>query len=296
MTQDNALENLREFCSPDVTYEDRMVTVAEGVALRVVTFSPSKDAGNPTVVLVAGWITQMTAWKTVLREMTREFRVIYVETREKISSQVRGDVEYSVSAIGRDLVTLIDQLGVAPGPYVMFGSSLGATAIVDCYAALTRKPLALVLVGPNAVFRVPKAWLIVVALFYPPFYVLIKPVVKWYLKNFRLNVRSDKEQYLKYCRALDAADPWKLKPAVLAVSKYEIWNRLEKVTSPTLLIEASKDVLHEPENLRKIASGIPHLVAVDLETNKGTHSERVVEEMRTFLAGRVSKSSFQVSR
>jgi pimeloyl-ACP methyl ester carboxylesterase len=284
MTQGEVAENLREFCSHDVTYEDRLVTVAEGVVLRVVRFTPSEDVGNPTVLFVAGWITQMIAWKFVLKEMTKDFRVVYVETREKISSQVRGAADYSVSAIGKDLVSLIDRLDFASGPYVMFGSSLGATAIVDCYAALKRKPLALVLVGPNAVFRVPKAWLIVVALFYPPFYALIKPAVKWYLKTFRLDVRSDKDQYQKYCRALDAADPWKLKRAVLAVSKYEIWDRLPFLTCPTLLIGASKDVMHEPENLKKIAAGIRNAVTVDLETNKVAHSESVVQEIRAFLS------------
>ena len=290
MTGGLAIEDLREYCSPDAVWEDRMITIAEGVTLRVVTFTPQRNAGNPTVVFVAGWITQMSAWKTVLKEMTRDFRVVYAETREKVSSQMQGAAEYSVEAIGKDLVRLIGGSDLVPGPYVMFGSSLGATAIVDCYASLERKPLALVLVGPNAVFRVPKVWSIVVALFYPPLYALIKPTVKWYLKKFRLDVKTDQAQYDKYCRALDAADPWKLKRAVLSVSKYEIWDRLSLVTCPTLLLEASKDVLHEPENLRKIASGIPHAVPVDLETNKGTHSERVVQEMRAFLAVRASKS------
>jgi pimeloyl-ACP methyl ester carboxylesterase len=293
MTEREVIEDLGEFCSPGVTWEDRRFTAAEGVTLRVVTFSPQKSAGNPTVFFVAGWITQMSAWKTVLKEMTRDFRVVYAETREKISSQMQGAAEYSVTAIGKDLVNLIDQCGLVPEPYVMFGSSLGATAIVDCYASLEKKPLAVVLVGPNAVFRVPKVWLIVVALFYPPLYALIKPVAKWYLKNFRLDVKTDRAQYDKYCRALDAADPWKLKKAVLSVSTYEIWDRLPLVACPTLLIEASKDALHEPENLRKIASGISDVTTVDLETNKVAHSERVVEEMRRFLAGRMPNSSVE---
>jgi pimeloyl-ACP methyl ester carboxylesterase len=132
--------------------------------------------------------------------------------------------------------------------------------------------------------------LFVVTLFYPPLYALIRPTVKWYLKNFRLDVRSDQEQYVKYCKALDAADPWKLKKALLSVSKYEIWDRLEFLDIPTLLVGASKDVLHEPENLRKMASNIHNAVTIDLETNKRTHSEHVVQGMRAFLA-RISAAS-----
>ena len=38
--------------------------------------------------------------------------------------------------------------------------------------------------------------------------------VKWYLGKFRLDLENDMAQYEKYCNALDAADPRKLKPAV----------------------------------------------------------------------------------
>jgi pimeloyl-ACP methyl ester carboxylesterase len=284
------MEDLTSVCASGASYEDRMMSVADGVALRVVTFTPPVDIGNPTVLFVAGWISQITAWQTVLKEMTKDFRVVYVETREKISSRVHGNAEYSVTAIGNDLVNLVEQLGFPTERYIIFGSSLGATAIVDSYPALGRKPLALILVSPNAEFRVPRIWLFVVTLFYPPLYALIRPSVKWYLKNFRLDVRTDQEQYMKYSKALDAADPWKLKKALLSVSKYEIWDRLEFVNSPTLLVGASKDALHEPENFRKMASKIRNAVTIDLETNKRTHSEHVVRELRAFLA-RISTGS-----
>jgi pimeloyl-ACP methyl ester carboxylesterase len=215
--------------------------------------------------------------------MTRDFRVIYVETREKTSSSVRGRVEYGVEDIGKDLVAVVEQLDLAPKSYVMFGSSLGATAIVDCFSLLSREPLGVILVSPNTEFRVPRIWMVAVTLFYPPLYALIKPVAKWYLKSFRLDVETDREQYEKYSRALDAADPWKLKKGVLAVSSYQIWNRLPYLQVPTLLVGASKDTLHEPENFRKMASVISSAVTIDLKTNKETHSKQVVEEMRAFL-------------
>lgn len=283
-------EQLSDCCAPGCQCDERMVSLEGGVKLRVVRFAPPRQTNNPTVLFVAGWITQMAAWQTVLREMTNDFEVVYVETREKISSEMPAvAADYSVRAIGNDLVALVDGGDTLPGRYVMFGSSLGATAIVDCFAAMRRKPEALVLVGPNAVFRVPKIWKMIVTLFYPGFYALIKPSVKWYLKTFRLDVHSDKAQYDKYCRALDAADPWKLKKAVLAVSTYEIWGKLGGLTRPALLVTASKDVMHEPENLKKIAAGLPNVTVVDLETNKVAHSERVVAEMRKFLSAVLGK-------
>jgi pimeloyl-ACP methyl ester carboxylesterase len=279
------MEDLSQFCAEGATVQDRMVEVSDGVALRIVTFLPPVDKGNPSVLFVAGWITQMVAWKIVLREMTKDFIVIYIETREKISSCLKNGLEFSIPAIAGDIVTLVDKLNLRENRYVCFGSSLGATVIVESFHALKHKPHALVLIGPNAVFRVPITWKIIVTLFYPPAYALVKPFAKWYLKNFRLDVKTDLAQYEKYCSAIDSADPWKLKKAVLAVAKYKIWHRLESLNCPTLLIDASKDLLHEPENLRKISSMLPQVTKINLETNQATHSEKVVEEFRRYLAG-----------
>jgi alpha-beta hydrolase superfamily lysophospholipase len=278
------MEDFSQFCAEGVVVQDRMISVAHGISLRVTTFIPPTDKGNPAVLFIAGWITQIVAWKTVLREMTKDFIVIYVETREKSSSRIVSNADQSISAIGEDIVALVDKLHLRENRYVLFGSSLGATVIVECFHTLVRKPLALVLISPNAVFRVPHIWKFIVHSFYPPLYALIRPSVKWYLKNFRLNVKIDAAQYNKYCAALDAADPWKLKKAVLAVASYEIWDRLESLSCPVLLIGASKDVLHEPDIFQRIASKILHATIIDLETNAKTHNEKVVEEFRSFLS------------
>jgi pimeloyl-ACP methyl ester carboxylesterase len=278
------MEDLTNFCSNGSTYEDCYVDVAAGVSLRVITFHPANEVGNPIVLFVAGWITQMSAWQSVLKEMTKDFRVVYIETREKISSRINRSDDFGVEAIGDDLVKLAGQLGLAEKRFVIFGSSLGATAVIDCYPKLKNKPAALILIGPNAEFRVPLTWKVIVTAFYPPLYNFIKPLVKWYLKTFRLNVGTDIEQYKKYSTALDAADPWKLKKAVLALAHYEVWDKLGALDVPTLLVGASEDALHEPDNLRMMADRIPTVVTIDLGTNKITHSERVVDETRKFIS------------
>ncbi|HET9130898.1 MAG TPA: alpha/beta hydrolase, partial [Terriglobia bacterium] len=220
-------------------------------------------------------------WQKVLREMTKDFTVYYVETREKISSRVRGRQRFGVEEIGEDLVALIRQMKLKD--YVLFGSSLGATAIIHCYRLLAPRPRCLILVGPNAAFRVPKSWKVLVTLFYAPLYALIRPSVKWYLRTFRLNVAEDAAQYDKYCEALDAAEPRKLKKAVMAVWSYEVWDKLSFVDCPVLIVNASKDTLHEPENLRRIAEGLHHASVVDLGTNAQTHDVPVVDALRGFV-------------
>ncbi len=277
------MEDLSLYASNNTIIQESYLQVQPEVQVRVIHFRLSKETNNPTVVFVAGWVTQIIAWKEVLQEMTKDFSVIYLETREKISSRIQGQVKFDVESIGKDIMEVVDHFNLQEKSYLLFGSSLGATAIVDAVRWLKQQPLCLVLVGPNAHFRVPRLGLWIIRAFYPGFYLIIKPVVKWYLRTFRLDVEHDYAQYQKYCRALDAADPWKLKPAVLALSTYEIWPYLPYVQCPTLIIGAEKDKLHEPDNLRKIVHSLPNCYYIDLETNQGTHSRKVVEHLRKFI-------------
>ncbi len=283
MKKTTITENIRDYCAEGASWSEEMVPVSDGVRLRVITFRPSKPSSDPPVVFVAGWITLMAAWKDVLREMTKDFTVYYVETREKISSEVSGRVPYTVEALGRDIDAFVSRLSPGNGRYVLFGSSLGATVVLDCVRFIRVRPKSVVVVGPNAEFRVPWWGMIVIALFWPPSYGIMKRFIKWYLRNFRLDVQSDRAQYEKYCNNLDAADPWKLRRAAWAFSSYKIWDLLPKIDLPVLLVSASKDKLHEPENLKRMAGLIPECTMADFETNKGTHSAEMVQAMKRYL-------------
>jgi len=276
-------ENLTDYCAAGTTVTDQMLSLSDQISLRVITFTPAEPTTNPAVVFVAGWVSMIVAWRDVLREMTRDFVVYYLETREKRSAKVHRKAKFGVEAIGGDIATFISRLSLKRGTYILFGSSLGATAILDCCRLLEQKPRCLILIGPNAVFRVPRLGLAFIRLCPYYIYFLIRPLVKWYLRNFRLDLKTDYGQYQKYSDALDFAEPWRLKRALLALAKYTVWPQLPGIHIPALIVGASKDVLHEPENLKKIVRQLPQATYLDLETNKGTHSAVVVEEMRKFL-------------
>ncbi|MBN2103606.1 alpha/beta hydrolase [bacterium] len=282
--------NLKKFCAPGCEIHDEQIALSNGVSLTMMTFLPSRRQGFPAVVFVAGWVSRIEGWEHVLRDMTRDFPVYYIETREKISSRVPRGAKFDVYAIGDDIVQAVDQLDLQDNQYLLFGSSLGATVIMDCYARLKTKPCCLALVAPNAEFRIPFLWKVIIALFYPPFYFLLKPWIKWHLKYFRLNVKKDWAQYEKYCRTLDCADPKKLKSAAQAFSKYRIWEALKTIDAPVLLIGGSHDKLHEPENLKRMTEKLAIIKYVDLETNARTHSAEVVEAIREFIRDHILKN------
>jgi len=277
------MNDLSEFCAQGAIFKEEIVSVSDDVSLRVISFKPPVLKKNPVIIFVTGWVSLITGWQKVLLEMTKDFTVHYIETREKISSQIKGKVRFGVEDIGRDITSLLSTLNLKSQEYILFGSSLGATAILDCCRFLGRQPLCLVLIGPNAVFRIPRFAKVIIRTFPVQLYQILKPVMKWYFRTFRLDVESDYEQYQKYCNVMDAADPRKLKKAAISLGKYQVWDLLDDIEIPTLIFGASKDMLHEPENLKKMVSMMKNVTYVDLETNTGTHSKGMVEEMRRYL-------------
>jgi len=278
-------ESFSSYCADGANYKTEYIDINENVSLRLITFSPAKPSKKPPIVFVPGWVSQISGWLQVLLEMTREYTVYYIETREKISSVVNGDVNYDIKEMGKDVIKVLEQINLIDKKYYLLGSSLGGTIILDLWRFLEKKPLSLILVGPNAEFRVPITWHYLVTMFYPPLYSLLKPSVKWYLRTFRMNIENDLAQYEKYSEALDSADPWKLKKALLSVEKYKVWDLLADINSPTLIFSASKDKLHEPENLQQIANTMQKATIVDMETNSGTHSREMVFKMQQYLSG-----------
>lgn len=277
------IDNLSEFCSPGTLCSARQIDVNENVSLQVITFTPANPNGNPEVIFVPGWISLMSGWKKALIEMSRDFTIHYVETREKKSANVRGKVSFEVEDFARDIAAVIDAFGLKDREYILGGSSLGATAIVDSFRFLNCRPLCLVLIGVNAVFYMPKFGMSIVRVFPPRLYLVFKPILKWYLRTFRLDIKNDYAQYEKYCRNIESADPWRLKKSALAFVRYSIWDRLQDIDIPALLFGASKDELHNLENILRINQSLPGSTYVDLEINSNTHNELMVMEMRKFL-------------
>ena len=279
------MKNVSHICVPGTRVSDRIVALNPDTELRVISFFPRANQRKPEVVFVAGWMTLIDGWAQVLREMTRDFTVHYVETREKKSSRLKGRARFGVTDIGMDIVAMVARLGLRDREYIIMASSLGATAVFDCCQFLTAAPKALVMINPNAVFRIPLFWRFLVRIFYAPLFVVFRPVMKWYLRTFRLDVQADPAQYQKYCRTLDNADPRKSKKTMLALTNYQVWDKLKTVEYSTLVVGASMDKLHEPENMKRMVSLLPRATYIDMETNARNHSPELVDVLRRYLDG-----------
>jgi len=274
---------LKDFCAAGCHYRQAQIQVAPQVSLQVTTFHPPQPTKLPPILFIPGWISLITSWQSVLQSMTAKFVVHYLETREKSSACIKGKVSFDIADFSQDIAKVVATLRLPDQGYLIFASSLGATAVIDGYTKLPTTPLGAILIGPNAVFHIPPFWLNIVRHFPPQFYLGFKPVIKWYLRHFRLHPDKDQLQYAKYCHNLDHADPWRLKKAALSFAKYQIWDKLAAIHCPTLIVGASHDALHDNTNLQKIAQIMPRARYIDLETNSRSHSPVIMEYIYAFL-------------
>ena len=109
----------------------------------------------------------------------------------------------------------------------------------------------------------------------PSLYTAIKPMLKWYLRNIRLNKHKEPEQVKKYEGTLDAAEPGRLKANAFAIKNYSLWERLPGITSPVLIVGAKSDTLHGLDIINRMVHLIPDVESEIMSSNKETHSEKM---------------------
>jgi pimeloyl-ACP methyl ester carboxylesterase len=277
-----------QYTDNSTTVKEYMFEVSDGVSLKIIDFAPRNvSQEKPVILFVAGWISLISGWKGVLKVLTAEYRVLYLESREKKSSAVPDvkKVSFSMERLKLDIGEIIEKVIPPSGKFILAGSSLGASAILEYCGSEKRKPLSAVLIGPNTEFRFPKILGTVIPALHPSLYFTVKPVIKWYLRNFRLNKKNSREQIEKYENTLDCADPYKLKANALALRNYALLNRVDSINVPCLIIGATTDTLHGTENIKRLIKIIPDSLYVELESNMETHSEKAGRVIAEYIQG-----------
>ncbi len=281
--------NLNEYTIPSTTIKDYYIQVSDGVQLYIIDFMPKKDSpSKPIIFFVAGWISHITGWKDVLRTLTDDYRVIYIETREKTSSRIPEgkkckDFSFTVMRMVLDLHEVIQKLIPKKRTFVMAGSSLGSSVILEYLAMNTRQPECALLIGPLPEFRFPAVLGDIVPRLPASWYNVLKELVKWYLRTFRLDTEKEKEQLAKYTNTINSADPYKLKPNALALKNYNLWDKLPFITTPCFIFGAKTDTLHATDDIKRLLNNLAKAYYIECESNKETHSHVVAEHFKNIL-------------
>lgn len=267
-------------------FEERWISVDDGVELRVLHWWPPGGPEDEPLVFVPGWVSVVEGWLPVLEAMVATRRVLYIETREKKTARMDRDrmrvEEFTVERLALDLLAAAQSLDLSERNAVWFGSSMGSNAILEALKGRRLAATAAFLVGPNAAFRFPvwgrpvlygPSWL------YHP----IKYFVFWYLRHFRVDARSEPEQMLRYERTLRAAHPLRLKLSARAILDYEVWPGLDTIGVPVAIAYAPSDTLHSEQEVRQIVAGMPCGRAIECPTNRYMHDAPIVEELDRFV-------------
>ncbi len=265
---------LETHAPPGTKVEVRMVSPEEGVSIRTIRFSSEGVEGRLPMVLVSGLSTVIESFHGVLFALTSKHPVVYVETREKPSSKVYGQVRYDLDAFARDVKAAVEAHGFETDGYVLIGYSLGAAAVMQGFAGLSEKPLCVILAEPVPVFRIPR-WAIPLAYVGVPFFPLVRSFAIWYMKRFKIDAKGDEEILHIVQRALRSADPVKLRDTITAIAGKDTWGRIPSIDRPVLVVATSKDTLHEHSDITRMGELLQDGELIDMEDNTRTHSEEM---------------------
>ncbi len=271
------MSSYHDYSSDGTAISEYYFYTSDGVALKIIDFiPPGNERHQPVIVFVAGWISHISGWKAVLKEITSRYRTFYLETREKISARLPVDtaVEFSIERMRTDLDEFVLAKVPADSPFCFIGSSLGSTIILEYLIENSRQPVDAYLIAPNCEFRFPLWFVMAVRVLPLSLYPFMKSVLKWYLRNFRLDKRREPEQVKKYESTIDAAEPKRLKASALALRGYSLWHKLSEVKSPVMVIAANTDILHSASEIKTMVDLIPCGRLEIMASNRETHSAK----------------------
>jgi len=278
--------------APRAHFKSEYILASDDVKLKVLQWQPEiKEPEEPEksvepVVFVSGWISHVSGWTELLRSMTQKRPVFYIETREKISAQIKKEKikinDFTISRIALDLINVCKRLPIDLEQSIVMGSSFGATALLEALKNNNLNVRCAFLVGPNSEFSAHP--LMQKLLLLPDFsYHFLKYFILWYLRTFRVDAKKEPEQMRRYKITVKTAHPRRIKMSVKAAMKYKLWPNLETVQIPTALAYAPTDTLHSKDNIKKIAQTLPRGQIIACPTNKYMHSADLLKDIEDFI-------------
>lgn len=253
--------------------------LSDGVKLRHFYFRPENPEG--IVMLYPGMNTLVLSWIKILELLSElNYRIEYVESREKTTSIMTKKHEISKARMNQDCAESIKKIGLDGKDYIIIGSSLGSMTLIHCLADKTINPPHVILVGPPLILKAKLLFRIIIFFINDTMYkYFFKPIVRFIIVRAYTN-DDDPKQKRKYILAIELATIWKLKRTIKAWINNRVHDELPKIdgnVSKCYLIGASEDKLHVSEDTKYIADNIQNADFVDLKTNTAAHEQPLVD-------------------
>lgn len=275
--------NYSDYCSPGTKIQSKYIKITSEIQLREIHFIPKKITKYPPIIFIPGWGSFVQGWKIVLKEMSKDFEIYYIETREKNSARHTKEQKISIQKIADDISKVVQLNNLENKKFIALGSSMGATVILDAMAENKLNPSLAVLIGPNIEFNIPWILIAAIALIPSKLYAVVRPYAKSYMKRKYIDMKSDSKQYHKYSYVLDNIHFGRTRRSALSFKKYNFKDKIKKIRTRILVFSGNKDILHNYKQTLDMINRIKNATLINLETNDRTHSVEMVDEMRAYL-------------
>lgn len=225
-------------------------------------YEVSGPADAPPLLLGGSLGTNLSMWEPQVRALSTEFRVIAFDQRGHGESPApRGP--YSIADLGEDVVALIDTLGLERASYC--GLSIGGMAGIW--------------LGANAAPRIDKLMLLCTAAIMPgpanmaqraaavrgagsPSGIAAAVVEKWFTPDWH---RAHPDEIARFEAMLSVTDAEGYASCCEAIAAMDLRDALPRISAPTLVVSAARDLAIPPEHQRLIAETVPGARLVTLD-------------------------------
>ncbi len=263
--------------------KEQYIKVSDGSEVKILTTKAPKDKANGfTFLIIPGWSSIVPGWEEVLMEAIKDFDILYIESREKISFRPgKGKIKNDVSRLALDVKEIVEYLKIDQSKIITLTTSFSTLTIADLLGTKKIKPALSVLIGPVYQFNMPPTTRYIMHILPTFLFYVTKPIWIWWVKKFK---SEDAVQAAKYIRVMEEADPKKWRAVAKRVCFTKVWDLYKQIEDNyVVVIGMETDKMHTAELAKQIAEAIPDAEYMDMGTNRATHSAEMVELIRKLL-------------
>jgi pimeloyl-ACP methyl ester carboxylesterase len=247
-----------------------VVRSSDGTGLHVESFGADDQA---SVVLAHGWTEQLSFWRPVIRLLrARRLRLVAYDLRGHGRSALAAGGDYSLARYGDDLEAVLTAVVGDGQRAVIVGHSLGAMSIAAWAERhqVQRRARAAAMINTGLGDLVSSQLLLggVTARFSSPFVgrlmgsraprpSLSSPLAHTLIRHAAFGPDATAGQVAFYERMLIECPPSVRAATGIAMSDMNLWQAVERITVPTVVIAGSDDRLTPPAHSRRIAETLP---------------------------------------
>lgn len=285
MSKEQKESEISEKSTFEQSAKEQYITVFDGSKLRILSFeNPEQPREEVEIMFIPGMLTIFPRWEKVVKELNEHYKVHYIESREKSTSKLVKKAPMKIEVMREDLDGIEKALGLDKKQYITISSSMGGAMILENLALKAISPKGSILISPGVEVIFPK-WATILIPIMPAFGIaMLKPLVRWYLRNKTVDADKEPEQAKLYIRSVNEADIKKMKKCIVKnANKYDGWDILPKVKDRIVLVGATTDKAHKSDFSFKVAKALTNCTFVDLGTNKAAHDSPLVELTKEFI-------------